>query len=666
MKEKRIAKKTIVGRLTKAVVIFVVGAVVITSGIIIAIVTGNYSELVGKQIQTNANYYASEVDAWFGEEIALVASLKKCVEATGSLDADNLKSIVNSFMDGHPELLDLYVGSEEKVMVKASSSALPEGYDPTARGWYKTAKAENAIIVTAPYLDAFTNQMCVTIAIPVIFDHQLVGVAGSDVALTTLNEMVAEIGNSDNMFGILVDADGNIVIHPDEKFLPTEDSAVPYSDVNPKVMDDIRNQTHEVLRFQDYDGVTKIFKHSLIGNCGWELVVVYPFSNITGLLRTMIISVAVLTVAFVAVCIFAVKKVTVSILKPVYVLRNFIKEKVVNQENVKYYESEAEEINYLVGELQDSFIDTIRETKSQSETVMEKSNYVNEEVRQISDNITDLSSFMEETEASIEEQSENVVLIENSCGEISEAIDDFNEEINSMTEKVGGIISRVEKIVPELLKNKQNATELTEKNGRRLEEAIESLKVIDQIAEVSVAIKNIAEETSLLALNASIEAARAGETGRGFAIVAEQIGKLSATTSEEIAKVDAIISEINHSCVMLSDVCSDIMKFLNNNVLENYRDFGGMADNYRDDANYYADVARSMGDNAGRLYKLIRDINQNINTISKSQKHLNQAIHSSNGTIQDAAASAVSISAESENMKKSIEAMNTMVMKFNV
>ncbi len=54
----------------------------------------------------------------------------------------------------------------------------------------------------------------------------------------------------------------------------------------------------------------------------------------------------------------------------------------------------------------------------------------------------------------------------------------------------------------------------------------------DKIAEIISSIEEIADQTTLLALNASIEAARAGENGRGFAVVATQVGVLADQSSE--------------------------------------------------------------------------------------------------------------------------------------
>ncbi|MCR5508455.1 MAG: hypothetical protein K6F34_07195 [Lachnospiraceae bacterium] len=662
-------KRTIKAKLTAAVIIIVAVVMLVSTSIIVGTSSKNLKEHLKKELQFSADKYANSINSWIelqmGLNTAAAASLKALPGE--DYDRDHMQSIVTTESEGRDELLNLYYGTEEKDFIQTDPNAeTPEGYDPTARGWYKAAKEAGTTIVTDPYMDVLIGGMCITIASPVYRDGNLAGVLGADYTLGYIEGILDSIPYDPGEYGFLSDSSGNYVIHENPAFLPGEDSAVAVSSVMPALSSIINSPGSTVVITKDYNGKSNYFVTSNIEGCSWLLGLATPSKNVTsGINSLIVLSIIIAIIAIVAVVIIMTGLIRQQ-LAPMEQMKRFITDKIIGSDNTVKASSEVEQIKYLLSELETRFIDTIHKTKKESETIREKMMSASDKINGINDSILEINEAMQRTEGGIMEQTNSIQSIESICNDVTEASDSFAQDTRMMSERTDEIISRVKAIVPDILNNKNHAVEVTTRSKNDLETALEGIKVIEQIVDVANAIQSIANQTNLLALNASIEAARAGDAGRGFAVVADEINSLSVTTGNEIDKVNALISEVMSNIKRLSDVSEQIIRFLTENVLPDYDNLETLANNYMEDANYYSNISRELGSGAGRLNSSVVEISRVIESITNAQDELNNAVHDISGNMQNITASSENVSDETRDVMDSIGTLQDTTGRFNV
>lgn len=128
-----------------------------------------------------------------------------------------------------------------------------------------------------------------------------------------------------------------------------------------------------------------------------------------------------------------------------------------------------------------------------------------------------------------------------------EAAAHLQDIANSLSEGITGISSAIEELAASASEIHTNEQKL---NG----EITEVTNLSEQINEVSSFIKEIADETKMLGLNAAIEAARAGEVGRGFGVVAEEIRKLSEQSKSTVPKIKELTDTIKSNVGRASEM----------------------------------------------------------------------------------------------------------------
>ncbi|KUO70664.1 MAG: hypothetical protein APF81_25895 [Desulfosporosinus sp. BRH_c37] len=149
----------------------------------------------------------------------------------------------------------------------------------------------------------------------------------------------------------------------------------------------------------------------------------------------------------------------------------------------------------------------------------------------------------------------------------------FGQELENTSKHMGVIASKAQVTAVSASKDSERLTELIgsifkigssfNEIGEKIKKLSENIHNINKITDV---IKNIAGQTNLLALNAAIEAARAGEAGRGFSVVADEIGKLAEQSKVSSENIQLLLKSIDVDTEQVVKTSSEVSMDLNNQI----------------------------------------------------------------------------------------------------
>lgn len=601
----------------------VVAAILLTTAGIVWVAGKRMIQDQSRALQLNADKYAEEINAWVENEKMLAEGAAGSIRAGGRTDTDFLQSVVDAHAQDREELLNLYCGTKDSRFIQSNKEAeVPEGYDPVARGWYQQAAEKGGAIVTDPYMDAVTGQMCTTIAVPVYIDDELAGVVGLDVTLATVTELTGSINYEEGVYGFLVDSSGQYVAHKNKEFEPTEDTAVAAEDVVPGMKGMLEGTDSGVERMPDYDGSACYFAVSGIKGSLWKLGVVVPAANLTGSLAAMVgVAAAAALVIIVFVALFMAWLIG-RMLEPVQMLKQFasgdFSEHAVSAKGVpKEYRNETEQIRIATAEVKQQMREIILNTKQEAEKIggiAEGASAGMAVLDKEIDGIFELAAHVSEQTTRARMLTEN---IKENGQELGDAIENVARKAEEAAEQSNGIMERAGKQYEASGQSAREAVALCSEAGKELEKAISDSRKVHEIDALTEEILAISSQTNLLALNASIEAARAGEAGKGFAVVAEEIRQLADHSRQAVDKIRKVTENVVQNVAFLSENARRLLGFMNGKVMEDYKGMTELAEAYQKDAAFYNDISSDLGASSQEMNASMAGINESIGVIAE-------------------------------------------------
>jgi len=172
------------------------------------------------------------------------------------------------------------------------------------------------------------------------------------------------------------------------------------------------------------------------------------------------------------------------------------------------------------------------------------------------------------------------------------------------------------------------------------EQTANTHKSVEQIHMAANLINEIADQTSLLALNASIEAARAGEAGRGFGVVADEIGKLANQSAGSVDEISKTVEELQSNATRLVEVMNEI---------------NGAVDIQVNSLTETQHIMEKLHQELGKCFASVRSIDDMTQEIERQRANVTESISVLNKLAQDNAAVSEETAAMSTELAKVVD-----------